>query len=445
MRCDALALSLAATALTVGCSTRFPPPTVPDLTARTGVATRPADAHGTVLPPGVRLDDGLAQDEAVAIALWNNPDFQAGIAQLGFARADLLEAGLLRNPVLSLLFPIGPKQLEATLRFPIEVLWERPKRIAAARVAADAAAAGLEQSGLILVFNVKTAYIDLVVAQDRLQLAEQAASELAQIDQLTQSRLRAGDISELEARTATIEAARARQEAIRAAGDVSLRANALRRWLGLALDEITFSIASADAAIRVCAPDAALLEDALASRPDVRAAELAVEAAGRRLGWEESRVLALSAVLDANGNGDEGFELGPGVEVGLPIFDRNQAGRARAEAELQRAGRAYIAARQNVATEIREATTLLAQARTSVTGWRDTVLAPLEQQVRAADRAFTDGEASYLFVLEMNRRLTEARLRARESEADAARALARIERAVGRRCGTTEREITRGF
>ena len=66
---------------------------------------------------------------------------------MGFARADLLEAGLLLNPVLSLLFPVGPKQLEATLKWPIDVLWQRPRRVASARFAADRVAAGLEQAG----------------------------------------------------------------------------------------------------------------------------------------------------------------------------------------------------------------------------------------------------------------------------------------------------------
>src|SRR5690349_12908816 len=74
----------------------------PDLTSRTGVPARPAGLEGTALPPDVRIDDGVTQDEAVAIALWNSPEFTAQVASLGFARADLVEAGLLRNPVLSL-------------------------------------------------------------------------------------------------------------------------------------------------------------------------------------------------------------------------------------------------------------------------------------------------------------------------------------------------------
>src|SRR5262245_10872226 len=90
------------------------------------------------LPPDTSLQDGLTSQEAVAIALWNSPSFQATLADLGIARADLVEAGLLRNPVLSLLFPIGPKQLEWTLQFPFEVLWQRPRRVAAAQFNAQA-------------------------------------------------------------------------------------------------------------------------------------------------------------------------------------------------------------------------------------------------------------------------------------------------------------------
>ena len=43
------------------------------------------------------------------------PAFKSRSTDLGFARADLIEAGQLRNPILSLLFPWGPKQFEATL------------------------------------------------------------------------------------------------------------------------------------------------------------------------------------------------------------------------------------------------------------------------------------------------------------------------------------------
>jgi len=82
-------------------------------------------------PEWVTLDDGLSQDEAIALALWNNAQFQADLAALGFACADLLEANMLSNPVFSILFPVSPELLEAALDIPIDVLWQRPHRVAA--------------------------------------------------------------------------------------------------------------------------------------------------------------------------------------------------------------------------------------------------------------------------------------------------------------------------
>jgi cobalt-zinc-cadmium efflux system outer membrane protein len=388
----------------------------------------------------VNVVDGLTQDEAVAIALWNNPDFQVQLANLGFARADLVEAGLLQNPVLSLLFPLGPKQFEAALRFPIEFLWQRPRRVGAATLAAESIASGLEQDGLTLVSDVKLAYTEYALAQDRIGLAERARTDLSAVAALMDSRFTAGDVSQLEARTAAIDAARARQEVERARLDTDLRANEFRARLGLALEAAETPIVLTATPVTMCTITPALLDEALASRPDVRAAELAIEAAAARLGWEESRAFALTAVLDANGSGSEGFEWGPGIDAGVPIFNWNQGGKARAQAEIQRASGLYLATRQRVATEVRAATAQYRQASAAAVDWRTTVLEPLEEQVQVADRAFNEGEVAYLFVIEMNRRLTDGRLRTREAEADIARALARLERAVGRRCGTEGEE-----
>ena len=401
-----------------------------------GVPVRENPGPATLMPPGVTIEDGLTADEAIAVALWNNAEFRLQLTELGFARADLAEAGLLRNPVLSLLFPVGPKQLEATLRFPIEVLWERPRRVAAANLAVDRVAAGLEQFGLNLASDVRIGFIDLGLARDRLRLSAAAAAELEEIGRITDRRFRAGDISELEARTAAIDATRARQEAIRAQGDVTIREHALRARLGLALQSPAALLVPAPFDGSGCRDRPGLLEEALAARPDVRAAEIGVEAAAARLGWEKSRVMTVSAVLDANGAGKEGFEMGPGVDLGIPLFERNQGGRARGAVDLQRAGLAYSAARQRVAAELTEALALLAQARAMRDGWNETIVRPLERQVDTAQRAFAAGDVSYLFVLEMGRRLTDARLRAADTDADVARAAARVERAIGRPCAS---------
>ena len=95
-----------------GCATinGAPTPEEVDAAVRERTANRGIRLEGPddTLPPDVNLSDGVTQEEAVAIALWNSPSFQATLADIGIARADLAEAGLLRNPILSLLFPFGP-------------------------------------------------------------------------------------------------------------------------------------------------------------------------------------------------------------------------------------------------------------------------------------------------------------------------------------------------
>ncbi|BCS31221.1 hypothetical protein TBR22_A04210 [Luteitalea sp. TBR-22] len=445
-RCRAWAWVLPALALVSGCAVKSSPalPAPADsLHQRTGVAMRTADDTAPGVPVGVDLADGLTADEAVALALWNNAAFQVSVSELGFARADLVEAGLLSNPVLSLLFPAGVKQFEATLRWPVEVLWERPRRVAMAQLALDVAGQRLVQTGLDLTASVRIAYADVSLATDRAALAREAADLLTRIDTLTQSRLKAGDISELEARAARVDATRGLQDVERADWDVVLAWNRLRLLLGVP-DSTAPLVLGAPAARATCSPTSDLLREALVARPDVRAAELAVETAGARIGWEKSRILALTAVLDANGQGIDGFEMGPGIDASLPIFNRNQGGRARAEADLQRSSAAYVAIQQQVGFELREATTQFDQAHQSAAAWQERIVAPLRDNLADAERSFAQGEMSYLFVLENSRRLTDARVRARELEADQARAHARIERAVGRSCGRPPVKAPRG-
>ena len=401
--------------------------------AGTGASVR-FDAQTPSLPAGVRIEDGLSREEAVAVALWNNAAFQVSVSQLGFARADLVDAGMIANPVLSLLFPVGPKQLEATLRWPVEVLWERPRRMAAAELSLDAAAQGLVQSGLDLALSVRVAYTDLALAVDRQALAHEAAAILQRIDTLTQSRLAAGDIAELDARAARVDAVRSAQDAERAVHDVTIARERLRLLMGLPADDASLNTLESSSEVEGCGSVADLLKRALAARPDLRAAELTVEAAAARLGWEKSRVLSLTAVLDANGQGTEGFESGPGIDVGIPLFNRNQGGRLRARVRIAtRLCRVCAAATAGRSRRPRGVSAVRSGPAVAAGLGRQDRDAP-RANLTDAEESFAAGESSYLFVLENSRRLIEARVREREIAADERRAQARIERAAGIGC-----------
>jgi cobalt-zinc-cadmium efflux system outer membrane protein len=183
-----------------------------------------------------------------------------------------------------------------------------------------------------------------------------------------------------------------------------------------------------------CGAEAARLEEALASRPDVRAAEIGIEAAAQRARWERSRVLTLIGILDANGSGEEGFELGPGVSGDLPIFFRNQGAASRAEAEIERASRQYAAVRNQVAADVRSAGVRVQQAQQAIAAWRDDIVPSLEIEQRQAESAHQAGEAPLFSLLDVSRRLVDGRLQLLNAEADLQRATIALERSIGRAC-----------
>jgi outer membrane protein, heavy metal efflux system len=389
------------------------------------------------LPPDVSLDDGLTSQEAVAIALWNSPAFQATLADLGIARADLVEAGLLRNPVFSLLFPIGPKQLEWTLQLPLDALWQRPRRVAAAQLNAQAVGQRLVWDALTLVAQVRTAHADAAIADRRLQLTIENVDLVQRLATITEARLRAGDISELEARSARSDAARVQVVRRAVEHDRDLARLTLAATLGL--DSAAGQLRPVPTALgdpSSCGAEPARLEEALASRPDVRAAEIGIEAAAQRARWERSRVLALIGLLDANGRGEEGFELGPGVNVDVPIFSRNQGAITRAEVEIERAGHQYSAVRAQVVVDVRSASVRVQQAEQAVAAWRDEIVPSLETEQRQAEAAYQAGEIPLFTLLDVSRRLVDGRTRWLDAEADLQRAVISLERSIGRSCAT---------
>ncbi len=393
------------------------------------------------LPSGINPAGGLTPDEAVAIALWNNPDFQGSLADLGLARADVAQAGLLRNPVLSLLLPWGPKQLEATARWPIDAIWQRPKRLAAARAGASAVAERIVSGGLALVADVRLAHADLLAADERVAVAGAAAALARRIAGIVRKRFDAGDISQLESDTAATDAKRADEDAARAALDVTLAADRLHQLMAIGdrLPVIALRAVDGPEPLRGCDALHALERDALAARPELRAAEIELEAAALRVGWEKTRAFTLVAVLDANAQGKEGFEMGPGLDSDLGLFDRNQAGVMRAGAELERARSRYVAARLQVVREVRDAHAQLAQSARALAAWRDDIVPGAVRQAGQTERAYDAGELPLLSALDASRRLAESRARELDAAAAVRRARIILARSTGYSCAVQPR------
>jgi cobalt-zinc-cadmium efflux system outer membrane protein len=406
---------------------------------RTGHAIRPQaganDLKTPGFPPGLTFAGKLSEEDSVAIALWNNSAFQATLKDLGVAEADLLEAGLLRNPSFQVLLPLAGKPFEFLLQWPIETFWQRPRRVEAAQANLSQVGQSLIQAGLDVVRQARLAHAEVALAERRRAAATEALQLRRQIAALTEKRLAAGDISEFEANLARIDARSVEETVNRASRDVEAAAERLRMTLGLrgtgqALSAVEPAVGTAQPPERED-----LLKTAMEARPDLRAAELAVESAARNARWEKSKVAALVApLLSVKESGSPAkVRSGPGLQAELPIFNRNQGRIRRADAEVERAAVLYLAARDRVEAEIREARVQLVQALESLELIRTEVRPATQKSIQLAQSAYADGDTSFLSVLEAGRQIYDVQMREAEAIAGVQRARAALEHGIGRR------------
>jgi cobalt-zinc-cadmium efflux system outer membrane protein len=423
--------------LLTGCQTA---PHAPDrstvaahLTQRVGhtipCCTEPCEI---TFPPGASLDDGLTADEAISIALWNNAAFQELLVDLGLARGDLIQAGLLPNPEFVYYFPMSEKPFKYLLDFPIEAIWLRPIRVRSAASEADRTAARLSQAGLDLMRDVRQAYADVVLAKERVRIAGESMSLRGRIADLAERRFKAGDASQQEAATAKIDALQAEQDAARIAYDVPVLEERLRNLMGIG--ELREPLTLDPPPLPTCRDfDAELLaQEAMSNRPDAIATAEAIAAAEARLKFAKIGWVRVLGIADAT-SGRESHVLGPALRFTVPLFNWNQGGITRAAAELERAVRNQTTVQNQIILDVRRANYQYQQACAELDVLRTKVRPELEGAVRRAQGAYQEGNVPIFIVLETTRQLLDNYLREAQLHGDLRRFFAELERSVGRR------------
>jgi cobalt-zinc-cadmium efflux system outer membrane protein len=406
-----------------------------DVLARTGYDIGPpTPACDLAFEQWVVWEDGLTEEEAVAVGLWNNPAYQELLADLDISVADVIQAAQLQNPQLLTMLPIGVKQWEFALYAPVDILWVRPVRISAAELESRRVAERLAQDGLNVVRDIRVAYIDWQLAVQRAQLTEQGETLRREIARIAEARLAAGDVAELDVSAVRLDALVGAADVSRTARDADLARERLRYLLGVQLTDLQ--------PLPVPMPEPPsrnfdvqlLVSEAVSSRPDLRAVELAVNAAEDREKIARRDIWQFTAILpDINAKGDKGFEAGPGMRFTLPIFHQNQGAIARAQADAERLRRQYVNRRDLAAWEVNQAYLQFLQAQADLEFWRDQILPQASQAMTSSQVALEEGQVSLLLVLETTRQLLNAQQRERQAEAQLRRAIAELERSVGHR------------
>ena len=385
------------------------------------------------LPPGVSLDDGLTVDEAIAVALCNNAAFQDLLVELRLANADLIQAGLLPNPEVAYFFSVSDKPYKYLVDFPVESLWLRPLREDAALEEVARVRDRLVQAALDLIREVRWAYADLLLAESRQRIGDEAIELRGEVAAIGETRLQAGDIAPQETSAARIDALQARQDALRLAFDAELARERLRNVLGMPEIRAPFRLEPITDKTSPVFSAETLVAEALASRPDMQAATQAVDAAESRLRVAKVGWFRLLGIADATSGRQTGHEFGPGLRATLPIFHWNEGAIARAEAEVERAARQRRTLHDTICLEVRRAYLQHEQSRVTLEHVRKVIRPEVDAAIKQTQIAYREGNTTYVVVLEATRQLLDSYLREAQLQTDHWRATAELERAVGRR------------
>ena len=234
-------------------------------------------SEGQIVPQEFTAEKPLQEDHAVLLALWNNPGLQDALVDLKLTRADLIQAGLLPNPEVVYYFNVTDKPFKYLVDFPIESLWLRPIRMKIASAENIRANERLTQSALDLIRDTRQAFADLHLAHERVRIAETAVKLRGRIAEIAETRLKAGDVSQQDASLARIDALQAKQDVIRLQVDITLAEERLKNLMGLSIMTTPLNHAKSTVVYPETVQVEDLVKEASETRPDLRAAEVALQ------------------------------------------------------------------------------------------------------------------------------------------------------------------------
>lgn len=329
----------------------------------------------------------LGADEAVQIALLNNPGLQATYAELGISEADLVQAG--RGPNLRLHWlrtTMGNDvaKVEESFSFDILSVLLMPLRQKIEARRFERVQAEVIADVVRIAAETRKAWVQAVAAAEGERYAEQvheaavAGSELARRmsaagnwPKLNQMREQAFQVD------ATAQLARAKQAA-------QSGRERLARWMGLSGGELAFRLPQRLPELPGAPRDGADLQArAMEQRLDVRAAKREAEWTAESLGLVKAtrfvNAIELGRARSKEG-GQQDFAYGYVIGVEIPIFDWGTARVARAEAVYMQSAHRVAETALNAQSEVRESYGVYRAAFDLARHYRDEVV-PLKRRI----------------------------------------------------------------
>jgi cobalt-zinc-cadmium efflux system outer membrane protein len=332
------------------------------------------------------LQGEINADEAIQVALLNNPGLQATYEDLGVAQADLVQAGLLRNPVFegAVLYPRG----EPGKNYDFDISWDflgvftLPLRKAAAERDFEAAKLRVTNEVMALAAEVRSTFYQTQANKQFVEMLQQVVEATGAGLEVAERLRKAGNISELaldQRRAMHQESRLALAGAETAFMDSRERLNGLMGVWGTAT---RWSMQTRLPEIPADEIDVSTIEkQAIDRNLELALLRLQMEALAKRAGIVNVTSVIPDLEIGYRWERNEGnWEDGPSISFPIPIFDFGQAKRARARAQLDQVRNRYKALAIKIRSAARGAARALELTRMRERHLREVML-PLRQRI----------------------------------------------------------------
>ena len=334
------------------------------------------------------LKDELTADAAVQIALLNNSNLQAVYEDLGITQADVVEAGLLENPVIfgQVRFPNRSEESNnyefgITQNF-LNILMQ-PARKKLSAIHFEQVKLQVANEVIQLVAEVRRTYYSALGAKQVRGLRNEITAAARSSFELAQRLHSAGNISDLELARENAHFEQSRLELADSESALLDARELLTRLMGFWGPQTNWQLPEQLPDIPTSEIPLERLETmAIESRLDLAAERKAVEALAQALGitidwrWIGHIEVGISRERET----DRTWVTGPSLAIELPIFNQRQADIARLEAQLRRSQNRLTAQAIEIRSEVRSLRNRLIMQRNLIDHYRRTVL-PLREQI----------------------------------------------------------------
>ena len=376
------------------------------------------------------MQNGMTADQAVALSFENNGELQASRKEVEAARALVKQAGLRANPKLT---ASGAKQINgadnnqmAEVMLPLELGGRRAARILVAQRELEAREFELANKERLLASDVRLKFGEALAAIKKLEITEMTLAAAKQGYELVAARVTEGKIAPLEQNVFLVEVNRLQSMRETAEGKVEAAMFELRNMIGMKPEETLRLRGNFDDLITAQPSIADATERALVERPDLQGARSVEKLATARveMAKSEGRIDAsvkagyqrMNSSFPVSGFDDHGI-LRPvqdvfhfftfGVEIDLPVFNRNQGAVEAATFDQQAATRRTEFGELTIRREVATAFARYNRAARSLSIFQNGVRDQAQANLQVIWQTYELGASSLLDYIAEQRRFLE--------------------------------------